>query len=238
MQEDTTSKGEVINSPEKNKMTAKRDARIDDILTRKQADLQVMLDNVHDSQNLSAIIRSSDAVGILNIYYASANDETLRIHKTITQGGHRWTHRYRVNDKDRVRFLQKKKKEGFQVVVTHLAENAISFREVDYTQPTLIVMGNEKEGVSNELIAEATHVIVIPMQGMVQSLNVSVATALILYEAQRQLENAGRYESPQLSLEKREEIKAAWVYRDTIARRSKGQIALEFQEEMIDVEQG
>jgi len=214
--------------------TEVRLARIDDVLTRKQPNLQIMLDNVHSSQNLSTIIRSADAVGILDIYYSSLGDETLRIHKTITQGAHRWTHRYRVNTADRVKFLQEKKKEGFQVLVTHLEERAISFREVDYTKPTLLVMGNEKEGVSPELIKEATHVVVIPMQGMVQSLNVSVATALILYEAQRQLENAGFYEKPQISLEKREEIKAAWVYRDTIARRSKGQIPLEFKEELIE----
>lgn len=92
----------------------------------------------------------------------------------------------------------------------------------------------KKEGVSQQVIAEATNVIIIPMQGMVQSLNVSVATALILYEAERQLENAGRYDTPQISFEKREEIKYAWVYRDTIARRSKGEIALEFREEIID----
>ncbi|NOR54991.1 MAG: tRNA (guanine-N2)-dimethyltransferase [Sulfurovum sp.] len=214
--------------------TEVRMARIDDVLTRKQPNFQIMLDNVHSSQNLSTIIRSSDAVGILDIYYSSLSDETLRIHKTITQGAHRWTHRYRVNTADRVRFLQEKKKEGFQIVVTHLEKRAISFREVDYTKPTLLVMGNEKEGVSPELILEATHVVVIPMQGMVQSLNVSVATALILYEAERQLENAGRYDKPQIPLEKRETIKADWVYRDTIARKSKGQIPLEFKEELID----
>ena len=95
-------------------------------------------------------------------------------------------------------------------------------------------MGNEKEGVSPEVIAQADEVIIIPMQGMVQSLNVSVATALILYEAQRQLENAGRYDTPQMSLEKREEIKEAWIYRDTVARRSKGKIALEFKEALLD----
>ena len=145
--------------------TEVRLARIDDVLTRKQPNLQIMLDNVHSSQNLSTIIRSADAVGILDIYYSSLGDETLRIHKTITQGAHRWTHRYRVNTADRVKFLQEKKKEGFQVLVTHLEERAISFREVDYTKPTLLVMGNEKEGVSPELIKEATHVVVIPMQG-------------------------------------------------------------------------
>lgn len=215
--------------------TEDRLARIDDSLSHKQPTLQVMLDNVHSSQNLSAIIRSADAVGVLDIYYSTKANESLRIHKTITQGAHRWTHRYRMKDADKVAFLKQKKKQGFQIVVTHLEERAVSFREIDYTKPTLLVMGNEKEGVSPEVIAEATDVIVIPMQGMVQSLNVSVATALILYEAQRQLENAGKYNTAQISLEKREEIKAAWVYRDTIARRSKGQIALEFREEIIEL---
>jgi tRNA (guanosine-2'-O-)-methyltransferase len=193
-----------------------------------------MLDSVHNSQNLSTIIRTSDAVGILDIYYSTPANETLRIHKTITQGAHRWTRRHRIAESDKVKFLQQKKAEGFQIVVTHLEERAVNYRELDYTKPTLIVMGNEKEGVSSEVIAEATNVIVIPMQGMVQSLNVSVATALILYEAQRQLENAGLYATPQLSLEQIEEIKATWVYRDSIARRSKGSIALEFHEEVLE----
>ena len=216
--------------------TEARVARIDDILSRKQPTFQVMLDNVHSSQNLSAIIRSCDAVGVLDIYYSTKENESLRIHKTITQGAHRWTHRYRVNDADKVKFLKKKKKEGYQIVVTHLEKHAVSYREIDYSKPTLLVMGNEKDGVSQEVITEATDIIIIPMKGMVQSLNVSVATALILYEAQRQLENASKYDTPQISLEKREAIKAAWIYRDRVARRSKGEIALEFREEIIDLE--
>jgi len=216
--------------------TKVRLARIDDILTRKQPHLQVMLDSVHNSQNLSTIIRTADAVGVLDIFYSTPANATLRIHKTITQGAHRWTRRHRVEETAKVKFLQQKKEEGYQVVVTHLEERAVSFREVDYTKPTLIIMGNEKEGVSPEVIAEATDIIVIPMQGMVQSLNVSVATALILYEAERQLENAGAYERAQMSLEKRESIKSEWVYRDSVARKSKGQIPLEFKEELIDFE--
>ena len=213
--------------------TVDRIARMDDILTRKQPTLQVMLDNVHNSQNLSTIIRTADAVGVLDIFYSTPANETPRIHKTITQGTHRWTQRHRIQCEDRVKFLQHKKSEGYQIVVTHLEERAICFREVDYTKPTIIVMGNEKEGVSAELIAEATHIIVIPMQGMVQSLNVSVATALVLYEAERQLDNAGKYSTAQLSQKTRDEIKQSWIYRDTIARRSKGEIALEFKEELL-----
>ncbi len=208
--------------------------RIDDVLSKKQPDLQVMLDNVHSSQNLSAIIRSADAVGVLDIYYTTREDASLRIHKTITQGAHRWTHRYRMDDDHKVAFLKEKKAQGFQVVVTQLDERAVSFREVDYTKPTLLVMGNEKEGVSAEIVELADDVIIIPMQGMVQSLNVSVATGLILYEAQRQREDAGRYDTSTLSHEKKEEIKAEWIYRDTIVRKSKGRITSEFNEEILN----
>ncbi len=215
-------------------ITQRRTERIDDILLRKQPMLQVMLDNVHSSQNLSAIIRSCDGVGVLNIYYSTKENESIHIHKTITQGAHRWTHRYRMKDEDKVTFLKQKKMEGFQVIVTHLEERAVSFRNIDYTKPTLLVMGNEKEGVSSEIIAQADEVIIIPMQGMVQSLNVSVATALILYEAQRQLENAGYYDSPKMSKEKREEIKAAWVHRENATRKSQGELPLEFKEEIIE----
>ncbi len=214
-------------------LNEKRITRIDDVLSKKQPDLQVMLDNLHSSQNLSAIIRSADAVGVLDVYYATKEDESLRIHKTITQGAHRWTHRYRMHNDHKVSFIKEKKTQGFQVVVTHLEEQAVSFREVDYTKPTLLVMGNEKEGVSSEIVKLADEIIIIPMQGMVQSLNVSVATGLILYEAQRQRELSGRYNASSLTSEKKEEIKAAWVYRDTIARKSKGQIPIILEEKII-----
>ena len=214
--------------------TEERLSRIDTSLFLKQPTLHVLLDNVHSSQNLSAIIRSCDAVGVLDIYYASKDNESLRIHKTITQGAHRWTRCYRIDNSSKVSFLKEKKSQGFEIVVTHLDERAVSFREIDYTQKILLVMGNEKEGVSQEVIAQADKIIYIPMKGMVQSLNVSVATALILYEAQRQLENDGKYATAQLTHEERENIKATWLYRDTIARKSKGKIALEFHEEVID----
>ena len=200
--------------------------RIDQILCRKQPTLKVMLDDVHSSQNLSAILRTCDAVGVQQLYYTTADNKELRIHKTITQGAHRWVERIRIGREEKRAFLQEKQKEGYQLVVTHLEERAVSFREVDYTKPTIIVMGNEKDGVSSELVDLADAVIIIPMQGMVQSLNVSVAAALILYEAERQLESAGRYDTPQLSEEERERIKKKWLYRDIIARRSKGKIPL------------
>ena len=201
-----------------------RQERIESILISKQPTLQVMLDNVSNSQNLSAIIRSCDGVGVLDFYYSTPENCDLRIHKTITQGTHRWINRERIDYENRTEFLKEKQKEGFQVVVTHLSEKSISFSKVDYSKPTVLVMGNEKDGISNEVLDLADKVVIIPMRGMAQSLNVSVATALILYEAARQRDEANMYDKPQLSLEKREKIMKDWIYRDVIRHRSKGRI--------------
>lgn len=201
-----------------------RTARIDDILLRKQPSLHIFLDNVDNSQNLSAILRSCDGAGVLELFYCNSENRDLRIHKTITQGAHRWVKRTRIDENEKALFMAQKQKEGFQLIVTHFCENAASFREVDYTKPSILVMGNEKEGVSKELIAIADALVIIPMMGMVQSLNVSVAAALMLYEAQRERENAGMYAVPQLSEKERRAIRKAWLFRDTVARRSKGKI--------------
>ena len=201
-----------------------RKQRIQDILNLKQPQLEVMLDNLASSQNISAIIRSCDGVGVLNLYYSNPEDLDVRIHKTITQGTHRWLNRTRVDTQEKLAFLKAKQQEGVQIIVTHLSHASVSFSQVDYTKPTLLIMGNEKEGVTPEVLALADKVVIIPMRGMAQSLNVSVATGLILYEAGRQLEVSGAYEKPQLSDQAREEIMKEWIYRDTIRHRSKGRI--------------
>ncbi len=204
----------------------KRQEKMDRVLLCKQPTLLLFLDNVHDSQNLSAIVRTCDAVGILDFFYTNKDNTHFKTYKTIAQGAHHWVNRFKIDEGEKVTFLKQKQLEGFQIIATHLDKKAISFREVDYTLPTIIIVGNEKVGVSHELIMIADKTITIPMKGMVQSLNVSVATALILYEAQRQREAKGMYVSSQLSDARQEEIKHAWIYRDTVARRSKGRIRL------------
>ena len=92
------------------------------------------------------------------------------------------------------------KSQGMQILATHLSDSAVDFRAIDFTRPTCIIMGSEKTGISAEAIRLADQHIMIPMSGMVQSLNVSVAAAVILYEAQRQREAAGLYEHPRSAL--------------------------------------
>lgn len=203
-----------------------RQNRMDIVLENKQPNLELFFDNIHDSHNLSAIIRSCDAVGVMSLYYSNPNNNNFKLHKTITQGAHRWVNNHKIHNDEKIEFLKQKQKEGFQIVATHVDKNCISYREIDYTLPTIIIAGNEKEGVTDEVLAIADKTIFIPMKGMVQSLNVSVAASLILYEAQEQLEEVGKYNHPQLAEEERKEIKEKWIYRDTIARKSKGKIKM------------
>jgi len=96
------------------------------------------------------------------------------------------------------------KAQGMQVLVTNLSDTAVNFTEIDYTKPTAIILGQEKFGTSKEALALADQDIIVPMVGMVQSLNVSVACSVVLYEAQRQRQLAGMYDLPKLSHERRQ----------------------------------
>ena len=193
--------------------------RFEEVLKRRQKDLVLFVENVKNEHNFSAIVRTCDAVGVLNIYFYHEGRKSLPINEGITMGAHKWVLLHRVDEP--ITALKSLRRKGFQVVSTWLDEDSVDFRSVDYTKPTLIVVGNELDGVS-ERVAELSDVrIKIPMFGMVQSLNVSVATAVILYEAQRQREKKGMYEKSSLSPREIERIIHKWGYEDVIVTKRK-----------------
>ncbi|ORM74601.1 tRNA (guanosine(18)-2'-O)-methyltransferase TrmH [Pantoea wallisii] len=171
-------------------MNAQRFARIQEMLAMRQHDLTVCMEQVHKPHNVSAVIRTADAVGIHEVH-AVWPSVRMRTMVSASAGSNSWvkvkTHRHIA---EAVRHL---KDQGMQVLATNLSPEAVDFREIDYTLPTCILMGQEKTGITPEALALADRDIIVPMVGMVQSLNVSVASALILYEAQRQRQNAGMY---------------------------------------------
>jgi tRNA (guanosine-2'-O-)-methyltransferase len=183
-------------------MTPERLQRINDMLALRQTDLTVLLEEVHKPHNVSAIIRSCDAVGVQNVH--TVWFEKVATIRPISMGAHDWIdiHSHRSVEQA----ITQLKGEGKQVLVTHLSDTAIDFREVDYTKPTAIIFGQERFGATEQAIAQADQDIVIPMMGMTQSLNVSVAAALILYEAQRQRQDAGMYDNTQLPEDLRQRI--------------------------------
>lgn len=178
-------------------MTPERYQRIREMLAKRQTDLTVCLENVHKPHNVSAVVRTCDAIGIHKVHAVWENQ--YRVRSGTAMGSQQWvnvdTHE---NVTDAIGAL---KAQNMQVLVTHLSDKAVDFRDIDYTRPTAILFGQEKYGVTDEAIAMCDQDIVIPMVGMVQSLNVSVAAALVLYEAQRQRQIAGMYDVQHLSEE-------------------------------------
>lgn len=160
------------------------------LVANRQPDLTVFMEDVHKPHNLAAIVRTSDAVGIGEVHATFPEDVEYRGHHTAS-GSKRWvkTHAYDNLEQG----IEKVRSQDMQILCAHFSEEAVDFRSIDYTKPTCLLVGSELVGVSDKAAQLADQHVIIPMLGMVQSLNVSVATALILYEAQRQRAEAGMY---------------------------------------------
>ncbi|AFZ66688.1 tRNA (guanosine(18)-2'-O)-methyltransferase TrmH [Deinococcus peraridilitoris] len=196
-------------------MTPERLEKIKRVLDHRQPSLTVLMEEVHKPHNFSAILRSCDAVGVLEVH-AVVPRGGLPTYNATSGSAEKWVSVQRhVSALDAIAQLQER---GVQVLATHLSARALDYRELDYTRPTCILLGAEKWGVTQAAADASDHNIVIPMLGMVQSLNVSVAAATILFEAQRQRLQGGMYARRQLSDERYEELLFEWAYPELAPR--------------------
>ena len=196
-------------------MTPERYRRIVTVLQRRQPDLTVILEGVHKPHNLSAIQRSCDAAGVLEAH-AIAPERPYRVHKATASGSARWVEVHSHASTEAAIGLLRRT--GHRIYAAHLSPTAVDFRAPDYTRPTAFLLGTEKYGVSERALALADTHVVIPMYGMVASLNVSVAAALLLYEAQRQRQAAGLYDRCRLAPDRYRSLVFRWGY-PRLARR-------------------
>jgi tRNA (guanosine-2'-O-)-methyltransferase len=190
-------------------MRDERRAVIDGVLARRQPDLTVLAERLHKPRNFSAIVRSCDAVGI-NEVHAVPCEDGMAVHWNTSQGAEKWMNvRTHEDVSSACNYLRE---HGFQLIAANLSDEAVDFREIDYTLPTALIVGTELFGVSEEAVAESDGQVMIPMRGMTQSLNVSVACALVLYEALRQRDAKGLYEQPRLDAETRCVQRFEWLH--------------------------
>ncbi len=168
--------------------------RIRRVLARRQPDLTVVMERVNKEHNFSAILRNCDAVGVLEVHTVPPRHGT-KLSDQTSAGAAKWirVHRHPTG----LDAIHAVRDQGMQVVAAHPDHRAVDFRAVDFVRPTAVLMGAELFGVSDEALALADVTAVIPMAGMVRSLNVSVATSLLLYEAYRQREARGLYDAPE-----------------------------------------
>ncbi len=196
-------------------MTEQRFKKIKACLDRRQPDLAVITDNVHKPHNVSAILRTCDAVGVFSLHAVMNTDENFRARSGIAMGSDKWID-LSLHDKASTA-VEPLKAQGFQVVAVHKSDRSVNFREIDYRRKTAVLFGAELFGVSDDAAELADKHVFIPMQGMVESYNVSVAAAIVLLEAQRQREHAGMYEDCRLDRAIYSDTLYRW-YRPTEAR--------------------
>lgn len=178
-----------------------------DVLQHRQPDLTLVLANIHDPHNVSAIYRSCDAFGVqaVHLYYTDTPFPVLS--RKSSASARKWVESVRHADAESLRAGLG----DMQILATMCTPAARPLREWDFTKPTAIIMGNEHSGVDETLLPMATGQLYIPMYGMIQSFNVSVAAAIILAEAARQRELAGMYAMPQLPPDELEGKLQTWL---------------------------
>ncbi len=161
----------------------RRYERLKSVLNKRMSNLTVLIENVEKPHNLSAIIRSCDAAGVLEAYAIFNNERFLTFNSTA-QGSQKWV---QINQyKETEEAIKVLKSKGFKLFGTNLNEKSIDYKKCDFDGPTAFVLGAEKWGISKKAESLMDEVIHIPMRGMVESLNVSVATSTLLFEAVRQ----------------------------------------------------
>ena len=176
-------------------LTNERSSKIEDVVRWRQQNFTVVLENIHDPHNLGAIIRSCDAAGIGEVHVIyhleGINSDIKYIGKRASRGAAKWVDvSFYDNIEDCILML---KSRGFSILATALHANSENLYDTDLTKSIAIVFGNEKEGITKDLLSYCDGNIVIPMFGMVQSLNVSNAAAVILFEMVRQRHKVGNY---------------------------------------------
>ncbi len=169
-------------------LTEKRFQKIAKVIKNRQNDLTVVLENIHDPHNVSAIFRSVESIGVDKVYLIYNSNKFPRIGKFSSASAKKWVSTEKYSTPEAC--FAELRKQGYKIYTTHLSEEVeqVSLYDLDLTEKCAIVVGNEHTGVSDEAVKLSDKNFVIPMYGMIQSLNVSVSAAICVYEALRQRE--------------------------------------------------
>ncbi|RYY30058.1 MAG: RNA methyltransferase [Chitinophagaceae bacterium] len=192
-------------------MTPEREQRLLSVLSKRQDDLTVVLENVFDPHNISAVMRTCDAVGIQDIYILNTR---IPVHKRwgakSSSSAVKWLTIHQFTDA--AACFAELRKQYDKILTTHLSSDAVDLYEIDFKGKVALVFGNEHSGVSEEIRALADGNFIIPQAGIIQSLNISVACAVCLYEAYRQKNLAGHYSERKIDDVRAKSLLREWNY--------------------------
>ncbi|HEU0228254.1 MAG TPA: RNA methyltransferase [Arachidicoccus soli] len=194
-------------------MTTERRKKLERVLNNRQIDLTIVFENVQDPHNISAVLRTCESVGIQDIYILN---HTIPLHPKFSKelgtrsssSAWKWLSiHYFDNVADCVKDLKEK---DFKLMATHLSSEAIDLYDVNFTEKIALVFGNERKGVSHQMLTFCDSNFIIPQVGIIQSLNISVACAVSLYEAFRQKKLAGHYHRKPSTNKRLQQLRIDW----------------------------
>jgi tRNA (guanosine-2'-O-)-methyltransferase len=190
-------------------MTPERKEKLEAVLSHRQPDITLVLENVFDPHNISAVMRTCDAVGVQDIYILT---NRIPRHKKwgvrSSSSAAKWLTIHQFDDLEECVSVLRKRYS--RILTTHLSSDAVSLHSIDFTESIALVFGNEHSGVSEEMRALADGNFIIPQVGIIRSLNISVACAVTLYEAFRQKKEAGQYDQRRLGDEQYKALMDEW----------------------------
>lgn len=190
-------------------MTPERKDKLESVLGKRQNDITVVLENVFDPHNISAVMRTCDAVGVQDIYILNTK---IARHKKwgarSSSSAAKWLTVHQFENAEEC--FADLRKHYSTILTTHLGSDAVTLYEMDLAQSIALVFGNEHSGVSDEIRALADGNFIIPQVGIIQSLNISVACAVTLYEAFRQKSIAGHYNRQDMDSPVKKQLLAEW----------------------------
>jgi tRNA (guanosine-2'-O-)-methyltransferase len=189
--------------------TDRRKNRIAGVLSRRQPDLTLVMDNIHDPHNVSAVLRSCDAFGVGSVFLYYTQEEFPRPGRKSSASARKWVSLEKFTRAEDL--VSELKSRSMALLGARFGPQAVPVHTRDLTLPTAIVLGNEHRGLSPELVSCLDGEVYIPMQGMVESLNVSVAGAIMLYEAWRQRSLRGMYDQPALDAQSLDQLFTLWM---------------------------
>ncbi len=192
-------------------MTPERTERLNKVLSKRQPGITVVLENVSDPHNISAVMRTCDAIGIQDIYVLNT---VIGKHKkwgaNSSSSAAKWLTIHQFTDVNEC--FEALRKNYQKIYITHLSSNAADLYDLNLTESVALVFGNEHSGVSDELIGLCDGNFIIPQVGIIKSLNISVACAVTLYEAYRQKKIAGHYDQQQLDGRSLDQLRTNWGF--------------------------
>ncbi len=190
--------------------TEERKEKLRAVLEKRQPDITLVLENVHDRHNVSAVLRTCDATGLLEVNFVYYGGQQFpKLGEKSSASARKWIKQNKFESVDEC--FSKLRKENKKIYTTNMSTEAVSLYDLDLTQPVALVFGNEHKGVSDEASKLADGNFLIPQVGVIQSLNISVAAAVTLYEAFRQRLKAGLYKTKKLNDEDFERILYEWL---------------------------